>query len=191
MWLILSNIVYFYYIRHQICARARKLPEEIIQNYEHLPRLVRSACVGTRDRLTRVMAEELKESDNPVLASCGHSDLIWPQKLPNPVQNSREHQTLHRELISNYKTGNLPIKKPELQKVLEKRKWEQETRRRVEEKEQKCSPLELELQKRQMKLQQMELETLQAEQEQQDAPEFVKKKGALRSVLTPAQEPSV
>uniref|UniRef100_A0A8C4WYV8 Family with sequence similarity 107 member A n=1 Tax=Eptatretus burgeri TaxID=7764 RepID=A0A8C4WYV8_EPTBU len=168
-------------------------PPKKIKNYEHLPRFARSAwSVGTaRHDVFSVMAEELKECDNSLLASCGHSDLIWPQKLPNPVQNSREHQTLHRELISNYKTGNLPIKKPELQKVLEKRKWEQETRRRVEEKEQKCSPLELELQKRQMKLQQMELEMLQAEQEQQDAPEFVKKKGTLRSVLTPAQEPSV
>ncbi|KAL0968317.1 hypothetical protein UPYG_G00265260 [Umbra pygmaea] len=107
-------------------------------------------------------------------------ELIKPKKLLNPVKSSRNHQDLHRELMMNQKRGLAPQNKPELQKVLEKRKREQVLKAQREEQEAhtKRSDLEIELMKRQQKLEQLELD--QQKDEQENTPEFVKMKSNLR-----------
>uniref|UniRef100_A0A8C6SQ73 Family with sequence similarity 107 member B n=1 Tax=Neogobius melanostomus TaxID=47308 RepID=A0A8C6SQ73_9GOBI len=110
-------------------------------------------------------------------------ELIKPKKLINPVKTSRNHQDLHRELLMNQKrSGPTPQNKPELQKVLEKRKREQVLKAQREEQEahKKRSDLEIELLKRQQKLEQLELEQQKNEEEQENTPEFVKMKSNLR-----------
>ncbi|XP_058138362.1 protein FAM107B isoform X2 [Dasypus novemcinctus] len=119
------------------------------------------------------MAEpDYAEDDNP--------ELIRPQKLVNPVKTSRNHQDLHRELLMNQKRGLAPQNKPELQKVMEKRKRDQVIKQKEEEAQKKKSDLEIELLKRQQKLEQLELEKQKLQEEQENAPEFVKVKGNLR-----------
>ncbi|XP_006007875.1 protein FAM107B [Latimeria chalumnae] len=108
------------------------------------------------------------------------SELIKPQKLVNPVKSSKNHQDLHRELLMNQKRGLAPQNKPELQKVMEKRKRDQVIKQREEEEQKKKSDLEIELQKRQQKLEQLELEQQKVQEERENAPEFVKVKGNLR-----------
>ncbi|XP_057354211.1 protein FAM107B isoform X2 [Manis pentadactyla] len=94
-----------------------------------------------------IMAEpDYIEDDNP--------ELIRPQKLVNPVKTSRNHQDLHRELLMNQKRGLAPQNKPELQKVMEKRKRDQVIKQKEEEAQKKKSDLEIELLKRQQKLEQ-------------------------------------
>ncbi|MBN3296836.1 protein FAM107B isoform X2 [Amia ocellicauda] len=108
-------------------------------------------------------------------------ELIKPKKLVNPVKTSRNHQDLHRELLMNQKRGLAPQNKPELQKVMEKRKRDQVIKQqREEEAHMKKSDLEIELMKRQQKLEQLELEKQKNEEEQENTPEFVKMKGNLR-----------
>ncbi|XP_059862251.1 protein FAM107B isoform X2 [Delphinus delphis] len=120
-----------------------------------------------------VMAEpDYIDDDNP--------ELIRPQKLVNPVKTSRNHQDLHRELLMNQKRGLAPQNKPELQKVMEKRKRDQVIKQKEEEAQKKKSDLEIELLKRQQKLEQLELEKQKLREEQENAPEFVKVKGNLR-----------
>ncbi|XP_007532131.1 protein FAM107B isoform X1 [Erinaceus europaeus] len=120
-----------------------------------------------------IMAEpDYIEDDNP--------ELIRPQKLVNPVKSSRNHQDLHRELLMNQKRGLAPQNKPELQKVMEKRKRDQVIKQKEEEAQKKKSDLEIELLKRQQKLEQLELEKQKLQEEQENAPEFVKVKGNLR-----------
>nr|XP_033815157.1 protein FAM107B [Geotrypetes seraphini]XP_033815158.1 protein FAM107B [Geotrypetes seraphini] len=121
-----------------------------------------------------IMAEpDYIEADN--------SELIRPKKIINPVKTSRNHQDLHRELLMNQKRGLAPQNKPELQKVMEKRKRDQVIKQQKEEEAQKKkSDLEIELQKRQQKLEQLELDKQKTEDERENAPEFVKVKGNLR-----------
>ncbi|CAO2594975.1 Protein FAM107B [Lemmus lemmus] len=120
-----------------------------------------------------IMAEpDYIEDDNP--------ELIRPQKLINPVKTSRKHQDLHRELLMNQKRGLAPQNKPELQKVMERRKRDQVIKQKEEEALKKKSDLEIELLKRQQKLEQLELEKQKLQEEQENAPEFVKVKGNLR-----------
>ncbi|XP_012694589.1 protein FAM107B isoform X1 [Clupea harengus] len=109
-------------------------------------------------------------------------ELIKPKKLINPVKNSRNHQDLHRELLMNQKRGLAPMNKPELQKVMEKRKREQVLKAQKEEQEahKKRSDLEIELMKRQQKLEQLDLDQQKDEEEQENTPEFVKMKSNLR-----------
>uniref|UniRef100_A0A665VDZ7 Family with sequence similarity 107 member B n=1 Tax=Echeneis naucrates TaxID=173247 RepID=A0A665VDZ7_ECHNA len=117
-------------------------------------------------------------------------ELIKPKKLINPVKTSRNHQDLHRELLMNQKRGLAPQNKPELQKVLEKRKREQVLKAQKEEQEahKKRSDLEIELMKRtnysifnlKLPLLQLELEQQKIDEEQENTPEFVKMKSNLR-----------
>ncbi|XP_051725744.1 protein FAM107B isoform X1 [Ctenopharyngodon idella] len=109
-------------------------------------------------------------------------DLIKPKKLLNPVKSSRNHQDLHRELLMNQKRGLAPQNKPELQKVMEKRKRDQVLKAQKEEQEahKKRSDLEVELMKRRETLEQLELEQNKNEEEQENTPEFVKMKSNLR-----------
>ncbi|XP_077025473.1 protein FAM107B isoform X2 [Tamandua tetradactyla] len=130
---------------------------------------LRDPCLLPRN----TMAEpDYIEDDNP--------ELIRPQKLVNPVKTSRNHQDLHRELLMNQKRGLAPQNKPELQKVMEKRKRDQVIKQKEEEAQKKKSDLEIELLKRQQKLEQLELEKQKSQEEQENAPEFVKVKGNLR-----------
>nr|XP_032822654.1 protein FAM107B-like isoform X1 [Petromyzon marinus] len=154
----------------------------------------RSAMSGQRPRCCDHPGEDLELPPPPPPPPCptDDSELIKPRRLVNPVKESRDHRDLHRELVCNHKTGNLPLNKPELQKVMEKRKWEQAGRQRKEEEASKINPLEKELQKRQQKLEQLELEQQRQEEAQKDAPEFVKVKGTLRSAAkTPSEQPSM
>uniref|UniRef100_A0A8B9MWU3 Family with sequence similarity 107 member B n=2 Tax=Telluraves TaxID=3073808 RepID=A0A8B9MWU3_9AVES len=130
----------------------------------------------------KIMAEpDYIDDDNP--------ELIRPQKLINPVKSSRNHQDLHRELLMNQKRGLAPQNKPELQKVMEKRKRDQVIKQQKEEEAQKKkSDLEIELLKRQQKLEQLELEQQKMQEEQENAPEFVKVKGNLRRTVQEATE---
>nr|XP_021156273.1 protein FAM107B isoform X1 [Columba livia] len=130
----------------------------------------------------KIMAEpDYIDDDNP--------ELIRPQKLINPVKSSRNHQDLHRELLMNQKRGLAPQNKPELQKVMEKRKRDQVIKQQKEEEAQKKkSDLEIELLKRQQKLEQLELEQQKIQEEQENAPEFVKVKGNLRRTVQDATE---
>ncbi|XP_023994979.1 protein FAM107B isoform X1 [Salvelinus sp. IW2-2015] len=142
------------------------------------PHLLQDRCVDTGLSLSlgrSVMAEpDYLEGD------C--EELIKPKKLLNPVKSSRNHQDLHRELMMNQKRGLAPQNKPELQKVLEKRKREQVLKAQKEEQEAhtKRSDLEIELMKRQQKLEQLELDQQKDEEEQENTPEFVKMKSNLR-----------
>ncbi|XP_036373831.1 protein FAM107B-like isoform X1 [Megalops cyprinoides] len=116
-------------------------------------------------------------------------ELIKPKKLVNPVKSSRNHQDLHRELLMNQKRGLAPQNKPELQKVMERRKRDQILKQQKEEQEahKKRSDLEIELMKRQQKLEQLELEQQKCEEEQENTPEFVKMKGNLRRTRLEAE----
>ncbi|XP_036376248.1 protein FAM107B-like isoform X1 [Megalops cyprinoides] len=116
-------------------------------------------------------------------------ELIKPKKLVNPVKSSRNHQDLHRELLMNQKCGLSPQNKPELQKVMEKRKRDQVLKQQKEEQEahKKRSDLEIELMKRQQKLEQLELEQQKCLEEQENTPEFVKMKGNLRRTKQEAE----
>ncbi|XP_018585980.1 protein FAM107B-like isoform X1 [Scleropages formosus] len=116
-------------------------------------------------------------------------ELIKPKKLVNPVKTSRNHQDLHRELLMNQRRGLAPQNKPELQKVLEKRKRDQVLRQQMEEQEahKKHSDLEIELMKRQQKLEQLELQQQKDEEEQENTPEFVKMKSNLRRTKQEAE----
>uniref|UniRef100_A0A8I5YPW8 Family with sequence similarity 107 member B n=1 Tax=Pongo abelii TaxID=9601 RepID=A0A8I5YPW8_PONAB len=144
----------------RLCARRDGPPEDIDPKDSYL--ITRS-----------IMAEpDYIEDDNP--------ELIRPQKLINPVKTSRNHQDLHRELLMNQKRGLAPQNKPELQKVMEKRKRDQVIKQKEEEAQKKKSDLEIELLKRQQKLEQLELEKQKLQEEQENAPEFVKVKGNLR-----------
>lgn len=100
----------------------------------------------------------------------------------NPVKTSRNHQDLHRELLMNQKRGLAPQNKPELQKVMERRKRDQVFKAQKEEQEahMKRSDLEVELMKRRETLEQLEQEQHKIEEEQENTPEFVKMKSNLR-----------
>ncbi|EHB06306.1 Protein FAM107B [Heterocephalus glaber] len=76
-------------------------------------------------------------------------ELIPPRKLVNPVKTSRNHQDLRREFLMNLKRGLAPQNKPELQKVMEKRKWDQVINQKEEEAQKKKSDLKIELLNRQ------------------------------------------
>lgn len=62
----------------------------------------------------------------------------------------------------------------------EKRRRDQVIKQKEEEAQKKKSDLEIELLKRQQKLEQLELEKQKLQEEQENAPEFVKVKGNLR-----------
>ncbi|KAK1169111.1 protein FAM107B-like isoform X1 [Acipenser oxyrinchus oxyrinchus] len=114
-------------------------------------------------------------------------ELVKPKKLINPVKTSRNHQDLHRELLMNQKRGLAIQNKPELQKVMERRKRDQVVKEKEEEAVKKMSALEIELMKRQQKLEQIELDKQKNEEEQENAPEFVKMKGNLRRTKQEAE----
>ncbi|XP_032370545.1 actin-associated protein FAM107A isoform X1 [Etheostoma spectabile] len=106
------------------------------------------------------------------------SNLIRPQKPLNPVTASKSHQELHKELRMTHKRRVSQDGKTELQKALEKRRWEQRMKasRDQEEAKKNRSPLHQELLKRQQRLEKLEREKGQ----QREGPEFLRVKERLR-----------
>ncbi|XP_055768299.1 actin-associated protein FAM107A-like [Salvelinus fontinalis] len=112
----------------------------------------------------------------------GRDFIIQTKKRLNLVSVSKSHQELHRELRMTHKRGPCLEVKPELQRVLEQRNWEQglKQRREAEEEKKNRSPLQQELLKRHQRLGELERE-LKAQQEGlQSSPEFVRVKESLR-----------
>uniref|UniRef100_A0A8C3AA61 Actin-associated protein FAM107A n=1 Tax=Cyclopterus lumpus TaxID=8103 RepID=A0A8C3AA61_CYCLU len=110
----------------------------------------------------------------------GSSNLIRPQKPPNPLTASKSHQELHRELRMTHKRlkTHTCTRKTELQKVLEKRRWEQRMKasRDQEEAKKNRSPLHQELLKRHQRLEKLERD----KEPQREGPEFLRVKERLR-----------
>ncbi|XP_070708620.1 protein FAM107B [Pempheris klunzingeri] len=109
-------------------------------------------------------------------------DLIKPRKLPNPVLASKQHRSLHQELLFCYRRGLLPRKKPELQRVLEHKQREQHKQRELA-----LSPpsdLEVKLRTRKQRIQVYELEERKRSERLQNVPEFVHVRGALKRSQT-------
>uniref|UniRef100_A0A8C4Y2M9 Protein FAM107B n=1 Tax=Gopherus evgoodei TaxID=1825980 RepID=A0A8C4Y2M9_9SAUR len=89
----------------------------------------------------------------PDFLSGSNIGLIEPKKLPNPVRESKTHQELHRELLFSHRRGLLPEHKPELQKVLETRRFKQ--LKQQQESQRPLTDLEEELRKRHQMLEQV------------------------------------
>ncbi|XP_041348795.1 uncharacterized protein LOC121368223 isoform X3 [Gigantopelta aegis] len=115
---------------------------------------------------------------SPTSPGPGDELLIQPRKLSNPCMESRERQALHKELLYNYKLGKNVLQKPELDKVLEKRKESQRIREWDEQKTtNKRTSLEMKLEERAAKVQQDEVKSMQPIDENleaQNTPEFLK-----------------
>ncbi|XP_059185197.1 actin-associated protein FAM107A isoform X2 [Centropristis striata] len=106
------------------------------------------------------------------------SNLIRPQKPLNPLTASKSHQELHKELRMTHKRRVSQEGKTELQRALEKRRWEQRRKARSDQEEAKknTSPLHQELLKRQQRLEELERD----EGQQREGPEFLQVKERLR-----------
>uniref|UniRef100_A0A8C4N249 Family with sequence similarity 107 member A n=1 Tax=Eptatretus burgeri TaxID=7764 RepID=A0A8C4N249_EPTBU len=111
--------------------------------------------------------------------------LIKPKKLPNPVKASRTHQDMHRELLMNCRRGVGVQSKPELLRMMEQRRREQEYQQRCESAQQRPpSVFEVELLKRKQRLDQLEMEKEQQTggetQSEATTPEFLRIREKLR-----------
>ncbi|XP_070759475.1 actin-associated protein FAM107A [Enoplosus armatus] len=106
------------------------------------------------------------------------SNLIRPQKPLNPLTASKSHQELHKELRMTHKRRVSQEGKTELQRALEKRKWEQRMKasRDQEEAKKSRSPLHQELLKRHQRLEKLERD----KGPQREGPEFLRVKEGLR-----------
>ncbi|XP_060898954.1 actin-associated protein FAM107A isoform X1 [Labrus mixtus] len=104
-------------------------------------------------------------------------DLIIPQKL-NPLTASKSHNELHRELRLTHSRRVLPKGRSELQRALEKRKWEQKMKGSRDQEETQRSGSSLQ---QQMLERQRVLEKLERDKERQlEVPEFLQVKERLR-----------
>ncbi|XP_072886314.1 protein FAM107B-like isoform X2 [Hemitrygon akajei] len=108
----------------------------------------------------------------------GKTELIRPQKPNNPVKDSKSYSALHRELVLNHKRGFVLPRKPELQRVMEQRKYN--LLREQEKAQRPKTDFERELHKWHQKLEQYEQEQQKLE-EHDNVPEFVKIKENLRT----------
>ncbi|XP_040890712.1 actin-associated protein FAM107A [Toxotes jaculatrix] len=120
------------------------------------------------------------EAFSPQLQSEEESaDLIRPKKPLNPVTASKSHQELHKELRMTHNRRVCQEGKTELQRVLEKRKWDQKKKasRDQEEAKKNRSPLHQELLKRHQRLEKLEREE---KDQQREEPEFLRVKERLR-----------
>ncbi|XP_051891055.1 protein FAM107B-like [Pristis pectinata] len=118
----------------------------------------------------------LKKTD--ITQPDGNTELIRPRKLNNPVKDSKSYRALHRELVLSHKRGFALPNKPELQRVMEQRKYN--LLREQEKAQRPKTDFEQELNKRHQKLEQYEQEHQKLE-EQENVPEFVKIKETLRT----------
>ncbi|KAM8934852.1 protein FAM107B-like [Pelodytes ibericus] len=97
-----------------------------------------------------------KEVSYEMIASSTFSKQTPACKPDNPMKSSRTHQELHRELLLTHKKGLVLHSKPELLRVLEKRRSEWKER---QDPKLDCSPLEQELQKWQQRREEKEQES--------------------------------
>ncbi|XP_062301165.1 actin-associated protein FAM107A [Scomber scombrus] len=115
------------------------------------------------------------------------SNLIRPQKPLNPLTASKSHRELHKELRMTHKRVSQEGR-TELQRALEKRKWEQRVKasREQDEAKKNRSPLHQELLKRHQRLDKLE----SSKGQQQGEPEFLRVKERLRrtAVLDAGEE---
>uniref|UniRef100_A0A3B5KG26 Actin-associated protein FAM107A n=1 Tax=Takifugu rubripes TaxID=31033 RepID=A0A3B5KG26_TAKRU len=109
-------------------------------------------------------------------------NLIRPQKPLSPLKASKSHRELHKELrMTHTRSGRRRAReKSELQRALEKRRWEQRIKasRDQDEETKKRSPLYQELTKRHQRLEMLEGERRQ----QQEGPEFLRVRERLRKI---------
>ncbi|KAM3621273.1 uncharacterized protein V6R79_008667 [Siganus canaliculatus] len=106
------------------------------------------------------------------------SNVIKPPKHLSPLMASRSHLELHKELRMTHRRMVSQEGKSELQRALEKRKWEQRRKasREQEELKRNTSPLHKELLKRQQRLEELESDR----GVQREGPEFIRVKERLR-----------
>ncbi|XP_062398092.1 protein FAM107B [Sardina pilchardus] len=102
------------------------------------------------------------------------------RKLNATSPETPSHQGLHRELLLSHKRGLHLEEKPELKRVLEQRRLDQD--REQELALRPPSDLEQELRKRQLRLQEYEQEELRRREGQVNIPEFVRVKEKLRHI---------
>ncbi|KAL3058736.1 hypothetical protein OYC64_010810 [Pagothenia borchgrevinki] len=121
---------------------------------------------------------ELQASLSQLQSEEENSNLIRPQKPLNPLTASKSHQELHKELRMTHKSRVHQEGKTELQRALEKRRWEQRVKasRDQEEAKRSRSPFHQELLKRQQRLEKFERDKGQ----QREGPEFLRVKERLR-----------
>ncbi|XP_053328510.1 actin-associated protein FAM107A-like [Spea bombifrons] len=108
-----------------------------------LPALKKAAAAGEE-----VKCDTVQNSTFPKTAS--------PCKSDNPIKSSRTHQELHKELLLTYKKGLALHSKPELLRVLEKRRCQG---KEGQDPKLPSSPLEQELQKWQQRREEREQES--------------------------------
>ncbi|KAK5912574.1 hypothetical protein CesoFtcFv8_002433 [Champsocephalus esox] len=120
---------------------------------------------------------ELQASLSQLQSEEENSNLIRPQKPLNPLTASKSHQELHNELRMTHNRVHQEGK-TELQRALEKRRWEQRVKesRDQEEAKRSRSPFHQELLKRQQRLEKVERDKGQ----QREGPEFLRVKERLR-----------
>ncbi|ESO96680.1 hypothetical protein LOTGIDRAFT_60102, partial [Lottia gigantea] len=100
---------------------------------------------------------------------------ISPKKLENPCLRSNERQALHKELLFNYKRGVNVLQKPELNKILEKRKEQQRLKEWDNQHTNKRTSLELKLEERANRMKEEENSRMNSIKEKtENAPEFLK-----------------
>ncbi|XP_070815331.1 actin-associated protein FAM107A [Chaetodon trifascialis] len=127
--------------------------------------------IEQHDRCSELQAPPLQSEEES-------SNFIRPQKPLNPLTASRSHQELHKELQMTHKRRVSQEGKSELQRALEKRKWEQRMKasRDQEEATKNRSPFHQELLKRHQRLEKLERD----EGQQREGPEFLRVKERLR-----------
>ncbi|KAM3877722.1 actin-associated protein FAM107A [Diretmus argenteus] len=133
---------------------------------------------GQEDREDQDLGPDLQALPSQPQGEEESSDVVRPPKLIYPLIAYKGHQELHKELKMTHKRGMYQEGKTELQRVLEKRKWEQriKARRDQEEAKKNRSPLQQELLKRHQRLDKLEREKGQ----QQEEPEFLRVKERLK-----------
>ncbi|KAL5013293.1 hypothetical protein ScPMuIL_007563 [Solemya velum] len=129
--------------------------EEPVPDYqeeEENTLLRRNNIMMTSDELN--LANKLQE---------GEGEQIPPKKLVNPCLESQQRMALHKELKYQYKMGINVLAKPELTRVLTKRKEQQRIQEWDEQKKAstKRSSLEMKLELRANKLKEEEEKTMQ------------------------------
>ncbi|XP_069501526.1 actin-associated protein FAM107A-like isoform X2 [Ambystoma mexicanum] len=127
-------------------------------------------------------AEDLARNQMPT-PSQPPAQLLPPSKANNPVKASRTHQDLHKELLLTHRKGLGLHSKPELLRVLEKRRCQG---REGEEPAQDLTPLQLELQRRQQRRE--EKQQKEAREEKGSGHEFLKVRENLRK--SPWRDPT-
>ncbi|XP_034550662.1 protein FAM107B [Notolabrus celidotus] len=150
------------------------------RDLQHLPRRSKTHLNKSEMQTRKTEQQDLySEFQAPPLQNEEEScDLIKPQKPLNPITASKNHQELHRELRLTHNRRVLQEGKSELQRALEKRKWEQRMKasRDQNEAQKSGSPLQQELLRRHQRLEKLERD----KERLREGPEFLQVKERLR-----------